>query len=127
MKKNKKLEELRKKISKDDRIFDRYYFDLVIRINQLIESKGWNQQEFAEKLGKRPSEISKWVNGRHNLTLKTIAKMEAILEAPLLQIPKFIPVSGGRIEQQAAPADAFYSIEFKNAKYTREDTYVKAS
>lgn len=127
MKKNKKLEELRKKISKDDRIFDQYYFDLVIRINQLIESKGWNQQEFAEKLGKRPSEISKWVNGGHNLTLKTIAKMEAILEAPLLHIPKFIPVSGGGVEQKTTPANKFSTVEFEKIEYSEPEILEIAS
>lgn len=127
MKKNKKLEELRKSISKDDRIFDQYYFDLVIRINQLLESKGLNQQEFAEKLGKRPSEISKWINGSHNLTLKTIAKMEAVLEAPLMAIPKFIPVIGGSFQQQSKPANKFSALKFEKIEYSKPETFEKAS
>ena len=127
MKKNKRLEELRKEIAPDEFIFDQYYFDLVVRINQLLELKDWNKNEFAQKLGKQPSEISKWVNGGHNLTLKTISKMEAILEAPLLQIPKFIPVSGGRIEKKTKPARNFYEFDFQDIEYSKPRELEKAS
>ena len=30
-------------------------------------------------MNKKPSEINKWVKGNHNLTLKTLAKLEAEL------------------------------------------------
>lgn len=87
-KKNALLEELRKEITPEDRIFSTNYYDLVIRINELLGRKEWTQKDFAEKLGKRPSEISKWLNGGHNLTLKSIAKMEAVLGENLIVVPQ---------------------------------------
>jgi transcriptional regulator with XRE-family HTH domain len=33
---------------------------------------------------KRPSEINKWLKGNHNLTLKTLAKLEAELGEPII-------------------------------------------
>ncbi|WP_192904104.1 helix-turn-helix transcriptional regulator [Arachidicoccus ginsenosidivorans] len=41
-------------------------------------------------MNKKPSEISKWLNGPHNLTLMTIAKLEAELGAPIINT-KFPP------------------------------------
>lgn len=70
------------------RIFARQYTDIVIRINELIKAKGYTQKDLAEKLNKRPSEINKWLKGNHNLTLKTIAKLEAQLGEPIIYVKK---------------------------------------
>jgi transcriptional regulator with XRE-family HTH domain len=66
------------------RIFVRQYTDIVLRIHQLMEDKGYTQKHLADKMDKRPSEINKWLKGNHNLTLKTIAKLEAELGAPII-------------------------------------------
>ena len=70
------------------RIFVRQYTDIVIRINELIKAKGYTQKDLAEKLNKRPSEINKWLKGNHNLTLKTIAKLETQLGEPIIYVKK---------------------------------------
>jgi len=66
------------------RIFVRQYTDIVVRINQLMQSKGYTQKLLAEKMNKKPSEINKWLKGNHNLTLKTLAKLEAELGEPII-------------------------------------------
>ena len=70
------------------RIFVRQYTNIVVRINELMHQKGLTQKELAERMNKRPSEISKWLKGNHNLTLKTIAKLEAELGAPIIEVKK---------------------------------------
>ncbi len=69
------------------KIFVRMYADVVIRVNELIEKKGITKKELAEGMNKKPSEISKWLNGTHNFTLKSLAKLEAELGEPIIQIP----------------------------------------
>lgn len=69
-------------------IFVRQYTDIVVRINELIKAKGYTQKDLAEKLNKSPSEINKWLKGNHNLTLKTIAKLEAQLGEPIIYVKK---------------------------------------
>ncbi|MES2060454.1 MULTISPECIES: helix-turn-helix transcriptional regulator [unclassified Mucilaginibacter] len=66
------------------RIFVRQYTDIVVRINELMQEKGYSQKDLAAKMNKKPSEINKWLKGNHNLTLKTLAKLEAELGAPLI-------------------------------------------
>lgn len=73
------------------RIFVRKYGDIVVRVNQLLREKGFTQKELAGKLDKTPSEISKWLNGDHNFTLRSIAKLEAILGEPILIVAKRQP------------------------------------
>jgi len=59
----------------------------VAEVARLMQEKGWTQKELAQKLGKTESEVSKWLSGTHNLTLKSIAKIETALEATLLEVP----------------------------------------
>ena len=70
------------------RIFTRQYTDIVLRINELLKEKGYTQKDLAKKLNKNPSEINKWLKGNHNLTLKTIAKLEAELGEPIIYTSK---------------------------------------
>jgi len=74
------------KISPDVEIFVRLYSDIVVRVNELIEEKGWTQKELAEKMGKKPSEINRWLRGEYNFTLRSIAKLEAELGEPILAV-----------------------------------------
>lgn len=76
------------KTPEDVKIFTRHYGDLVVRINFLLKEKGYSQKDLAEKLDKKPSEISKWLKGDHNFTLRSLAKLEAELGAPLFYVPK---------------------------------------
>ncbi len=69
-------------------IFVQKYADLVLRINQLLDEKGYTQKKLAENLEKQPSEIHKWLSGEHNFTLRSIAKLEAELGETLLEVPE---------------------------------------
>ena len=73
---------------KDVRIFVRKYGDIVVRINQLLREKGFTQKELADKLEKRPSEISKWLGGEHNFSLRSLSKLEAELGEEIIYVPK---------------------------------------
>jgi predicted nucleotidyltransferase/DNA-binding Xre family transcriptional regulator len=65
---------------------------VIQRVKALLKAKAWTQRDLANALQKAPSEISKYLSGEHNLTLKTIAKLEAALEQPLLFVPQTTPV-----------------------------------
>jgi transcriptional regulator with XRE-family HTH domain len=56
----------------------------MVRINEILQEKGYTQKDLAAKMNKKPSEINKWLKGNHNLTLKTLAKLDAELGEPLI-------------------------------------------
>lgn len=76
------------KTPEDVEIFVRLYGDIVVRVNELIKEKGITQKELAEGMNKRPSEISKWLNGEHNFTLRSLARLQAELGEPIVYVPK---------------------------------------
>jgi transcriptional regulator with XRE-family HTH domain len=73
---------------KDVKIFVSLYSALVIRINAIMREQGLSQNQLASRMDKRPSEISKWLKGSHNLTLRSIAKLQAELGETLITIPE---------------------------------------
>ncbi len=56
------------------------------RLDAVLKSKGLTQKDFAGLIGKSESEISKWMTGRHNFTLQTIAKIQTVLNCKLIDI-----------------------------------------
>lgn len=84
--KNKRLEERRKKISKDVEISVNQSFDIVDRIHEILVKQGKEQKDLAKLLGKNESEISKWMTGTHNFTLNTLARIQAVLGEPIIQV-----------------------------------------
>lgn len=83
---SKTVDRLLNSMPKDVEIFVDWYADLVVRIHQLLKEKGISKKELAERLNKQPSEISKWLNGQHNFTLRSLAKLSAELGEPLLEV-----------------------------------------
>ena len=59
---------------------------IAVKVQDILDKRGIKQKEFAEILGKKPSEVSKWLTGLHNLTLKSITKMEVALGEDLINI-----------------------------------------
>ncbi len=61
-------------------------YGIAERIGEILKLKGLTQKEFAGQLNKRESEISKWLTGRHNFTMQTIAKIETALGCKLIDV-----------------------------------------
>ncbi|MBI3137903.1 MAG: helix-turn-helix transcriptional regulator [Sphingobacteriales bacterium] len=76
--------------SPETKQFARKYGELVNRIHQALKEKNWTQKDLAVAMDKQPSEISKWLSGEHNLTFKSIVKLEHELGIELLYIPKTV-------------------------------------
>jgi len=75
------------KVSPEIKIFTNKSFDIIDQVHHILEQQGITQRELAQKLGKSESEISKWLSGGHNITLKTISKLEAALGEDILVTP----------------------------------------
>ncbi len=58
--------------------------DLIDQIDEIMSSLKMSSSDLAKELGKNPSEISKWLSGGHNMTLKTISKLEAVFNQDII-------------------------------------------
>ncbi len=59
---------------------------LAQEISAERERRGWTQRELARRAGVQAPHLSRMLSGQHNFTIQTIAKLEAALEVPLLEV-----------------------------------------
>ncbi len=61
--------------------------DISQQVFAILKEKGWTQKDLAKKLGKYESDVSRMLSGLHNLTLRSITNLEAILETDIIITP----------------------------------------
>ncbi|MBP3419099.1 MAG: helix-turn-helix transcriptional regulator [Marinifilaceae bacterium] len=74
------------KVDNDVKIEIDLSFQIADKISSILKSKGMTQKEFAEKMQKSEAEISRWVGGTHNFTIRTIAKISDVLGEQIIQV-----------------------------------------
>ena len=62
-------------------------FAIADRIDYLLKKHKMTQRVLAQRLGKKESEISKWLTGRHNFTTKTLAHISLVLGEEVVTVP----------------------------------------
>ena len=61
-------------------------FAVSDRIDALMNERGLSKKQFADALGRRPSEITKWLSGQHNFTLSTLAMLSSFFGQPIITV-----------------------------------------
>ena len=61
-------------------------FEISNHIDSILKERGITQKEFAKMVGKRESEVCKWLKGTHNFTLRTLAVISAALDSPIITV-----------------------------------------
>lgn len=73
---------------------------LAAKIYDAMKAKGWNQKQFAEAMGKKQSEICRWLSGTHTFNSDTLWAIGDTLNIDLLPVQekqkvveiKYVPV-----------------------------------
>ncbi len=60
-------------------------FAIADKIDAILKRKGMSQKEFAKKMNKTEAEVSRWLSGNHNFTIKTIAKITSVLGEDIIK------------------------------------------
>lgn len=100
-----------------DRFIERN-LEITQKVCAILNKRSIKKKEFAKMLDKRPSEVTKWLSGLHNLTLKSITKMEVALGVNLMNPePQYVylgKVEGGSKDLATAIDD------YEQTYYTQE-------
>lgn len=80
------LQDLFNEIPSEKREESRLSFAISNRLDALMREKGLNKKQFAEALGKRPNEITRWLSGEHNFTIATIAMLSTFFGQPIISV-----------------------------------------
>ena len=55
------------------------------KIDSILKERGMSQRELAKRTNKTEAEVSRWLGGTHNFTLRTLAKISLVLGEDLIQ------------------------------------------
>ena len=61
-------------------------YAIADRIADLLAQQGMTQKALARKMGKTEPEVSAWFTGRHNFTLRTLARISSVLGADIVTV-----------------------------------------
>lgn len=80
------LQEIFNEIPLEKREETQLSFAISNRLDVLMREKGLNKKQFAEALGKRPNEITRWLSGEHNFTISTLAMLSTFFGQPIVTV-----------------------------------------
>ncbi|WP_297073238.1 helix-turn-helix transcriptional regulator [uncultured Duncaniella sp.] len=80
------LRELLSDLTPQERAEARLSFEISNRIDKLMSERGLSKKQFADAIGKRPSEITKWLSGEHNFTVSTLAMLGSFFGQPIIVV-----------------------------------------
>lgn len=73
-------------ITPEERAEAKLSFQISNRLDFLMKEKGLSKKQLADAIGKRPSEITRWLSGEHNFTISTLAKLSSFFGQPIITI-----------------------------------------
>lgn len=56
------------------------------RLDTLMRERGLNKKQVAEALGKRPSDVSKWLSGQYDFSLSTISLLSSFFGKEIINV-----------------------------------------
>ena len=80
------LRELLGEITPEERAEARLSFEISNRLDMLMQEKGLSKKQLADAIGKRPSEITRWLSGEHNFTISTLAMLSSFFGQPIITV-----------------------------------------
>ncbi|MDD2293306.1 MAG: helix-turn-helix transcriptional regulator [Bacteroidales bacterium] len=61
-------------------------FDVADKIDSILKKKNMTQKDFAAKMGKDEAEVSRWLGGTHNFTIRTLASISYVLGEDIIRV-----------------------------------------
>ena len=59
---------------------------IASRMARILKQRRMSQKEFARRVGHSQGEVSRWLSGRHNFTLATLAHISVTLGENILEL-----------------------------------------
>lgn len=80
------LRELLGDIPAEVRAQTRLSFEISNKLDALMRERGLTKKQFADALGRRPSEVTRWLSGEHNFTIATLGMLSAFFGQPIVSV-----------------------------------------
>lgn len=85
---NENFDKILNEVSREEIASNAKSLQISTQILEVLENKKMLQKDFAVMMGKSEAEISKWLSGFHNFTIKTISNIEVVIGETIIVTPK---------------------------------------
>lgn len=86
MKTSKLFDKSLTEVPNDVRIEVDLSFAIADKLDAILTQKSLTQKQFAKLVGKKEPEISRWLSGTHNFTIRTIAQINSALNCNIITV-----------------------------------------
>ena len=73
-------------ITPEERAEAKLSFQISNRLDELMQKKSMTKKQLADAIGKRPSEITRWLSGEHNFTISTLSMLSVFFGEPIISV-----------------------------------------
>ena len=73
-------------ITPAERAQTRLSFEISNKLDVLMRERGLSKKQFADAIGKRPSEVTRWLSGEHNFTIATLGMLSSFFGQPIVTV-----------------------------------------
>lgn len=80
------LDNLLKEITPKQQARTDYKMRIATIIDESMKKKRIGKKQFADKVGRKPPEITQWLSGTHNFTIELLMDIERILKIKILNL-----------------------------------------
>jgi len=92
-------------------------------IADALAASGMSRKEFADKMNRLPSEVTKWLGGDHNFTTNLLAEISFVLGTPISGACEVIVPSDKVVDGYAPSAKEIHTLE-EPASYCLSDVEI---
>ena len=78
------------------------------KLDMILKKRGMTQRDLARKTRKTEAEVSRWLGGTHNFTLRTLALISTTLGEDLISIVRQYDITSENSPMMAAEAEEEY-------------------
>ncbi|MCR4878300.1 MAG: helix-turn-helix transcriptional regulator [Bacteroidales bacterium] len=80
------FQEALKEIPEDVKKEVDWSFAIADKIEKILNERNLTHKEWASRIGKTEAEVSRWVSGTNNFTLRTLSKISVALGENLIKV-----------------------------------------
>ena len=99
---------------RDNWLWLKYSYAIALKVRKRMEELEWTQKQLASALGCTQQHISVLLNGKVNMTLETIAKLEQALGFDLIGVLTYFQDSDVSIKQTTFLSESSHGDEMKD-------------
>ena len=76
-------------ITPEERAEALFSFQISNWLDERMQKKRMTKSHLVDAIGKRPSEITRWLSGEHNFTISKLSMLGTFFGEPLISVPDF--------------------------------------